>query len=205
MDKRFLIIVLLFVLFFGIIFFGSRYNNAQNIEVDISKILLTIGEWKGENTLKDSNIFDILETNDVLVRKYDNGNDSLSLAIVYYGGKIEGFHRPEACFTGQGAEIIYKGIENFKYNKNNIKLNKLIFQRGEAKRALLYFFYSGGYISGSYKNFRLHLMLNKIKGKKHGAAMIQVSKEFNGNEKEAIRALKGFISESIPFLKANLY
>ncbi len=205
MDRKFFILVLLLTIFSGLIFLARKDDNSRNIHADISKIPLTIGGWKGQNRLKDKNIFDILETENVIVREYARGGDKLTLSIVYYGGRIEGFHRPEACFTGQGSTIVYKGIENFTYNNNDIKLNKVIFQRGKINRILFYFFYSGGYISGSYKDFRIRLMLNRIMGKKHGAAMIQVSKDFNKNEKEVTGVLKEFILESMPSLRANLY
>ena len=204
MDRRFFIIVLLFLVISVMIFYKIHFRDTQEISIDISKFPLTIGTWKGENTLRDKNIFDILETEDLIVREYIKDNNKVNLAIVYYGGKIEGFHRPEACFSGQGSELIDKELEEIKVNNRIVKVNKLIFKQKEQKRILWYFFYSKGYFTGNYKDFRWRLLLNELKGKKHGVAMVQISSTFRKDEEKAVENLKEFTPLLVPLLKKYL-
>ncbi len=72
-------------------------QSKQKTEIDLSKIPLDIGEWRGKEIPIDKQTKDILETNSVLIREYTNSkDDAISLAIVYYKDSRIAFHLPES-------------------------------------------------------------------------------------------------------------
>lgn len=192
-NQRYLIIMCLFLAIAVLVCFNSFFSSQDKISIAINNIPIKIGDWEGKDSPIEEEIFNILETKAVLVRKYIRGENSVNLAIVYYGDTKLGFHRPEACFTGQGATINARTIDNIEIGDKKIDVNRLLLSGAKGNRLMLYWFQTGSFYTANYKKFRWQIILNRIQGKKQGAAMVQISTTVNDdNELKAESMIKKF-------------
>ncbi|MCG2711696.1 MAG: EpsI family protein [Candidatus Omnitrophica bacterium] len=203
-DKRYLTIVFLLVIVFCFILTHKHLYNFAKINVDINKIPLTIGSWQGKGISLSDDIFKILETEDVLVREYSNNSERVSLSIVYYEDSKLGFHRPEACFVGQGSTVLQRGIERVDVGGKSIETNKIIVGGNSGQKIILYFFQTGNFMTAGYPKFRWQLILNRLKAKKNGAAMIQISSPVIATPEKTLANVKQFAEKIMPLLPKYL-
>ena len=96
----------------------------------------------------DSHITELLETPDVLMRDYvsDRGIP-VQLTVVRSGATRRSLHFPEVCLTGQGWEV----REQYSAPVGVYFVGKrLIIFRGDSQLAVLYWFKTADYVTGSY-------------------------------------------------------
>ena len=107
-TTRYLILLILLAITAGFVFIdGSLSKSARAI--DLEKLPLALGGWRGKSYPVEERILRILETEYILDRDYVNGDGKhLYLSIVYYPDNKIGFHNPESCNTGAGSRLFKK-------------------------------------------------------------------------------------------------
>jgi EpsI family protein len=193
----FLIIVLVFsaAIAVGV---QIRMNPGMKGSLDISGIPLTLGEWKGVNIPVENDIKSILETDMVLMRQYAHDSENpVSLAVVYYKNSRVALHLPESCLMGQGSRLINRGTTKIALiNDNSFEANTLLVSKDGFRILVLYFFETGNLRTNSYFNFRWRMLMNKLKGRETGGALIRFTTEVTGeNDAKSLEKLKKFIGE----------
>ncbi len=204
-TKNYLIIFILLVITAGFVFIdGSLSKSVRTI--DLEKLPLTLGGWRGKSFPVQERILQILETEYILDRDYVNGDGRhIYLSIVYYPDNKIGFHNPESCNTGAGSKIIKKDVQPIKNNKTDgqsedFKVNRLILQRMQGDKIILYFFVSGGYMTHDYKKFRLHMMKQQMGFRRPSGAQIQIHSVIAPDLKTTVPAMEDFIRNLAPVL-----
>ena len=204
-TRNYLIVFILLLLTSGFVFMDGRLS--KNVRtINLEKLPLTLGGWRGKSYPVQERILQILETEYILDRDYVNGDGRhLFLSVVYYPDNKIGFHNPESCNTGAGSKIIQKdvisiGKENSTTQLDDFKVNRLILQRMQGDKVILYFFVSGDYMTHDYKKFRLHMMKQQMAFRRPSGAQIQVHSNIVHDLKTTIAIMKDFIQNLAPTL-----
>jgi EpsI family protein len=189
----------------GFVFIDGSLSKSVGT-IDLEKLPLTLGGWQGKSYPVQERILQILETEYILDRDYVNGDGRhMFLSIVYYPDNKIGFHNPESCNTGAGSKIIQKdvlpiGIKNSTTQLDGFKVNRLILQRMQGDKVILYFFVSGNYMTHDYLKFRLHMMKQQMGFRRPSGAQIQIHSTIAPDLKTTLPVMEDFIRNLAPIL-----
>jgi EpsI family protein len=200
-TKNCLILLILLVITAGFVFIDrSLSKSPQTIGLD--NLPLTLGEWQGKSFQTDERIMRILQTEYILDRNYTNSTGwNVYLSIVYYPDNKIGFHNPESCNTGAGSKIIRKDVLSITNGKSeDFKVNRLILERTQGNKVILYFFVSGNYITHDYLKFRLHMMRQQMGFRRPSGAQVQIHSAIGADPNTAVPILEDFIRSLAPLL-----
>ena len=140
-----------------------------------------------------------LETNTILMRDYVSSyGRPVNLTIVYAEKTRRSLHFPEVCFTGQGWET---------HGKRSIPVGVqflgqgLTVQKGDAKRAVLYWFKTGNELTGNYYMNTFYWSLDKLLLRNPSTMLIRLSTPVDHQgEARAYRVLSDFASGLTPII-----
>jgi EpsI family protein len=179
----------------------ARGVTSSGIKLD--KLPLKIEEWEGKELEIPKDVYEILETKDIIIRQYkDKKGDSVFLAVVYSGSKRNSFHPPEICYLGGGAQLLEKGEEQIPLRKTGfLKTNKLVMKNSRGIIKAWYWFTTGKEFVSNYYLQQLHLLLDALRGREPKGALIRVSIE--GNSPVLENKAKSFIKEVVFNLKKS--
>ncbi len=199
--QRFWIRYLIFIVVLAV-FTASGFLLRQEKQgaalIDISKIPLRVGDWRGEEIAIEKDIKGILETDMVLMRRYVNpGGEAVDLAIVYYKDSRVSLHLPESCLMGQGSKLTQRKTERIDLSDQaGFDAMRLITKSDRVNYLVLYYFETGKLRTSSYFSFRKQMLLNKLKGKSAGGALVRFSIPVAETDISVkLGVLKEFISE----------
>lgn len=208
-TKNSLIIFVLLLITSGFVFMDGSLSKSVGA-INLEKLPFTLGGWQGKSFPVQERILQILETEYILDRDYVNQEGKhLFLSIVYYPDNKIGFHNPESCNTGAGSKIVQKdvlsiGKQSSTTQSDGFKVNRLILQRMQGDKVILYFFVSGGYMTHDYKKFRLHMMKQQMGFRRPSGAQIQVHSDIVPDLKATIAVMEDFIQNLAPRLRDYL-
>ena len=169
-------------------------------DIDFNKIPLKIGQWQGVDVEVTEDVYQILETKDILSRQYRDGEGTLiDLAIVYAGNNRQSFHPPEVCFQGGGLEMSEKGQDVVTLAQGELLTNRFVMSSDTATVKVWYWFLAGNeFVTGFHQQQR-QLLLNALQKKGLAGALIRIA--LTGGESEGEVKAKEFIKEITPFLR----
>jgi EpsI family protein len=170
-------------------------------QADLSRIPLQISSWEGKELEIEENIYESLETRDIIIRRYDKNKDSIYLTVVFSGENRHSFHPPELCYLGGGeVKLIGKGREAISLGADReLLVNKLVMQTGPIKTQAWYWFAASDRFVSSYYLQQAYLMLNALRARPLNGALIRVSAV--GNSQLIEPQAKEFIRDIYPHLE----
>lgn len=203
---RLCIIVITMILFTWISYiFG--YNNTlakQDNYLYLKSIPLRIEEWEGKNIELEKNVYQILETREIIHRNYFSRNNvKVLLSIVHYADAKVDFHSPEACLGGLGQNV-QKKVRTVKCLYNGtfyfFKVAELTSNDQNRNYLSYYFYQSGNSFNCNYILSRLTLAYNKMFNDDVSASLIRITTVFSGSKYEANKLLDQFLKDLFPVL-----
>jgi len=204
-TRKYLTVLALLLISGGIVFLDGRVSQGSK-EARILDLPLVIGTWRGVDYPVEERVKAILNTDYILNREYSGtaGGRVTLLAVHYPDSKI-GFHRPEACNVGSGSQIITKSTASIQCGVKDVPgayldAQKLLLGGSRGERVIIYFFVSGDYITGSYLDFRLHMIKQQLRFKTPGGTMIQVHGTIEKSEDETLDIIEEFMKDFRPLL-----
>ncbi len=200
---RLLLIILLFALFSGVIHSFTINNHSLDIKNIQETVPITFNNWQGKELPLSEEIFEILQTQSILVREYQNEKgDKVTLAIIYYPDNQISFHGPEACLGGIGYTIKEGGIKDLQIplsSLSTLQVKWLQYNRNHANELIYYFYATNNFVTPDYLTFRWQMLVNQLKYKQTNGALIRVSTPILSNS-SAEQALFKFLSIAFPAL-----
>jgi len=204
MDRRFysLIGILFFGIFLTIVFKPAEIDSGRDERVmSIPKIL---GEYTSKDVKLDEDVYDMLETKNVIMRDYRKKNEPPIIFYLIFSKKT---HKtsdpPENCLRGEDRVIINKGLVEFP--EFNLSANKLIAEKDGVKELYLYWFIAGNKFYKGYFKQRLELILSYLKRAPKCGGQIRISTQIiDSNEQDALQRMEDFIALILPHLKQLL-
>ncbi|MGH2563665.1 MAG: exosortase C-terminal domain/associated protein EpsI, partial [Ginsengibacter sp.] len=165
--------------------------------------------WVSEDIPLSKQQLVLLGTDNTFVRKYkDPDGKAVYLYIVYSQNNRKIYHPPENCYTGGGGvSILERTLDAIPVSYKNliIHANRLELQARQLHQITFYWFKAGDSFTSSYWKEQTLVAINSLWGKRQGSALIRISADFTGNNKEAaIREVKEFTGLITPQLMKYL-
>jgi EpsI family protein len=203
-KKRCRIVVLLLAAAAALTTILTMTEATATAPADLERLPLEIGDFVGADIPVEQEVKDILETPNVLMRDYVSRDGvRVALAIVYYEQYRVYFHMPEGCMVGRGSLIVANEKENIHAGTNAppLEANKLVLKKHDGSEYVYYFFVSGDLVTPSYPLMRLHLMMEHLRRRRTGTAMVRFSTRTTEQDaRKQLARLKEFISQFSPLL-----
>ena len=201
-DKSFIGIMILLVIVGGLssILYCRQFRDSDQIKV--SALPIQINEWKGEDLPVDERTYAILETRNLVTRRYTNpSEEDVYLYIVVSEINRKVAHPPEVCYTGDGVEIVEKDQVQFSVPglKGPLSVNSFVSRKDRAESLVFYWFKAGDKFTTNYIIQQAKVVWNQIIGKKSTAALIRLSVAIdNGDKEKAQNTLQEFSKKVVP-------
>ncbi len=168
--------------------------------VDLSVVPYEIDSWKGEDIPIDQSVYEILETEDILSRRYfDESGYSLALLIICAENNRDSFHPPEICYVGSGVQLIDKGAETLNLNDGSLLDTTTFAVKADTYTSKVwYWFMVGDKIIADHYWQQLHMLKEMFSKDQVQGAMIRIS--VDGNDELGKEKASQFVSGLIPHL-----
>jgi len=195
-----LVIMLAGTAFFSVNMFLNERTNRDM--ADVRNFPRELGAWRGSDLDLSEKEYEILETRNLISRKYTNSKgENIHLFIIYSETNRSVFHPPEVCMMGGGINMVDKTSEKIDSEKLDFLANKLTLEKNGLKSMTLYAYKAGGFYTDSYYRQQIHFALNQLLGKRKGGATIRVSMGMRESEKATLDTLKRFMKRVIEALE----
>jgi len=208
LRMRFTFLIVILFLSSVTVFVLTSDTKEKKKEIDLTKLPLEIGQWKGKDLPVEQNIRDILETNMVMIREYFNKSGvGIVVAVVYYKDSRVALHLPESCLLGFGSVLTERSLLEINIpGEKNFFANRLQIENSLGKYSVLYFYQAKDFFTASYYKFRLRMLLHKIRGLDKSGALVRFT-IFVGDSpfKTKEMLLQEFVGDFAPILPKYLY
>jgi EpsI family protein len=176
-DRKYLLVVVILAAAAACVLGIHQARSSISPKIDLAKIPLEVSGWQAEELEVTDDIYNSLETKDIIIRRYDKGDLSLYFVMVYSGEKRHSFHPPELCYLG-GDEVKLrdKTKELIVLDENkNLMTNKLVMTSGPQTTKAWYWFAAGKRFTDSYYFQQFYLMSDAFRGQGLNGALIRIS------------------------------
>jgi len=159
-----------------------QYISTQSADEPITgpaHIPYELGSWRGIDFPVSEDVYEILETDNVLLREYRNAEGYPVVLAVVFANKIRGaFHPPEICYAGAGIEMVGKEKEALDFtNGTLLRANKLLLKSAAKQEAITawYWYTAGEQAMPSFYRQQLLLLKDLVLQKPLKGALVRVS------------------------------
>jgi EpsI family protein len=185
----------------GLLIAGAFYLNSASrlepvpIRQSLSGLPAQIGNWSEERSTDfDNSTLKVLGVDDYINRQYyDSVNATISLYIGYYRSQRQGdtIHSPLNCLPGAGWNptekdtLTFSVLKNADYQNGNIKINRLVIQKGMDRQVVLYWYQSHGRVVASEYWGKIYTVIDAIRTNRTDAALVRVISSVAGMDEAA--------------------
>ena len=208
-QMKFWTVVLILGVTTGLTIILSRAPEMAKTQ-DIQTFPRTIAEWEGKDISLEENVYEILETRNILCREYGINPQSSAdktpvyLTIVYSEDNRKVSHPPEVCYSGSGTEIMDKSELIIDTPLEDMKVSKFIAGKNGKKELVLYWYLAGNEFTTDYIKQQLKIVFKQAQNKKTGGALIKISAPIVESEEKTLGELKRFAYQAAPLIKRFL-
>jgi EpsI family protein len=164
-----------------------------------------IGDWQGRVGMFDPEVYSVLGVDDSFLADYHNGNgDMINLYIGYYQSQKEGdlIHSPKNCMPGAGWGVARVDHELIPTANGDVRVIKLLLEKGKEKQLVLYWFHSRGRIISSEYWQKIYLVMDSMTRRRTDGSFVRLITPIqDGNTLQAADTLKHFAAELLPILE----
>ena len=170
------------------VFEAPGFNRGDVAKQAVPGIMQIDGEsfkgTDGEMSLLERNI---LQTDDYLKRRYNNGkrrdeSRDVDLTIVFSANNRKGTHPPDVCLEGSGARIVHKQLHDVTFTaihdgkplEETIEVRELISEQHGFQTLHLYYYKCGDSYTPNYLTQQLIIFLNGLMSRNSAGALIRV-------------------------------
>lgn len=160
----------------------------------------TVGDWVGADRFFSSGILQNLGVDEYIMRRFDNGTDTVWVYIGYYGNQKEGMvpHSPRHCYPGSGWFPLKNDIVEIPVGDRGherIRVNRFLFAKGTERECVLYWYQSRGRVIADEYVEKLYLIRDAIFRNRSDGALVRLSiRTSAGSEESAMDILESFAS-----------
>jgi EpsI family protein len=192
--------VFVILVFSGIIGFTSYFRGVKEGNgIRIENFPKTIGQWKSVDISLDDRVYQLLETDNLIMREYkDPQGQVINLYIIYSLTNRKVVHAPEMCLQGDGGTIVDKSSVSID---DSFSAVKMLLEKKFSRELVVYWFRIAGINTSNLLKQQFKMALNQIRGKRTSIALVRVITNIeNNNDAEALNRIKSFCSLLIPLL-----
>jgi EpsI family protein len=204
---------LTFWISFGLVFLnivallGLHPVSARPLQAPLDTLPKVIGEWRGKNRFFSDKVTAILQANDSLLRFYARPDgDAVWLYVAFWGRQADGMaaHSPKLCYPGNGWLPTETGQETLLLPhgaRKEIRVNRILFQKGNVKEMVLYWYQTGPRVVTSEYVGKFLLAYDSLWNRRSDVAFIRFSVEVTqGNTALAMERAREIVQRVVPLL-----
>lgn len=206
--KRTLIIILIMLITAALTGFASQSERIAPNK-PFSEFPLEIGQWKGIKSELDQDVYNILGVEDYILANYrKTPGEMVNLYVGFYQSQKEGdiIHSPKNCMPGSGWNITDTSIVpvNMEKTGKDIKVIKLLLQKGAEKQVVLYWFQSRGRIISSEYMQKIWLVIDSVTKHRTDGSFVRLISPVTIDEQTTVKLLKEFANKVYPILNEHI-
>jgi EpsI family protein len=120
----------------------------------------SFGEWNGTDLSFENAVVEELDADDLLVRRYERGEDVAWLCVIYHRNKRYGAHDPQLCYESQGYVVERESRERVDDGTpGGLEVNRFIADRPRDRRLVYYWYRAGGLTTANVEAMRRQMAL----------------------------------------------
>lgn len=133
------------------------------------------GDWRGTDSEFEDAVVDELRADDLLIRRYLNGDRSVWLCLVYHQNRRYGAHDPQLCYTSQGYDIEHPGHERVDDGTpGGIPVNTFLAASDHENRLVWYWWTTRGLSTADADAFRSRMAVLGVLDNRSWGAFVRV-------------------------------
>ena len=178
-------------------------ERATKDTVDLGVVPYEIGSWKGTDIPMSPDVYEILDTKDILFREYRDESDyPVVVAVVCSKSNRDSFHPPEICYIGAGFHLMEKKVETlFSNDESAMTVTRLNLKSDDNFWITAWYWFMVGDKSGaSYYWQQLSLLRNIFSKKSFRGALVRVSVDGSDLKEGEKEKVSQFVSYLVPYL-----
>lgn len=128
------------------------------------------GPWQGTDSSFEQAVIDELRADDLLIRRYVDGERSVWLCLVYHQNRRYGSHDPLLCYTSQGYAITHRARARVDDGSpEGLEVNTCLARSRDDTRVVWYWWTTEGLSTGDVGAFRSRMaMLGALENRSWG-------------------------------------
>ena len=171
-------------------------------EASIETFPRQINGWQSRDIALTRRIFESLQTGNVILRQYSDGQGNrVDLYVVYSADNRKVSYPPEICIQGAGATITKRQI--FRVT-DRIKATRLIIESRDSREMEIFWYKVGQANTNSYIKQQLKMVMDRMLGKNTAIALVRVSTVIRDSPAVAFERVRSFCREIEPVLMQYL-
>jgi len=136
---------------------------------------VAFGPWNGAELSFDDAVEEELAADDILIRRYQHGEDVVWLCIVYHQNRRYGAHDPHLCYESQGYVIEDAGRTHLEDGSaRGIEAVRFVADRSHDRRLVYYWWTTEGLTTADAEAFRRRLALTGALDNRSWGAFVRV-------------------------------
>jgi EpsI family protein len=183
---------------------------ALNPPVDVSlgrgvlkRVPQSIGAWRGTELDFGDAVTDELQADDMLIRRYENGDRSVWLCLVYHQNKRYGAHDPLVCYESQGFVLEpEKHAHLDDGSPSGIEVNTFVAERKGRRRVIWYWWTTQGLTTSDAGEFRKRMALLGALDNRSWGSFVRVESVAGDGDMAAatarVREFAGLVARQLP-------
>ena len=174
-KRAYIVSLVLLLLTAAILWVSGRGREIVLTADNLKSFPLRINDWVGEEILISDRDKRLLGTDNVLLRRYRKGEQTINLYILECASNRASFHPPEYCYVGGRTEMIEEGSRSLRWGGETVDAHRFLFM-GPHGRSLVYYWYTfGDKILSSYYRQQLYIISSNVLGDPQSALLIRIS------------------------------
>ncbi len=167
-----------------------------------------LGTWNGTDLSFEDAVIEELRADDILIRRYERGEDVAWLCIVYHQNRRYGAHDPRLCYESQGYLIEREREARILGGRSGgVPARWFVASRSRGSRLVAYWWSTAGLETTDPWAFRRQMAVRGALDNRSWGAFVRIETPIvDGDEVGAARRLAEFgtrVSESLPAVFAD--
>jgi len=150
-----------------------------------------LGGWVSENVEFDSVVYDELEADATLVRRYSRGDGAtVWFVVVFHQNDRYGAHDPVVCYTAHGWKVTDQGTLPVRREGGELAARWIRLAMGHEERVALFWWYTAGDLAtGDHGEFMSRMAASGMRSNRTFGAFARVSAVVRDGDLGAAQAL----------------
>ncbi len=172
-------------------------------EESLAAFPTALGEWRSEDLEFEDVVYQELEADATLVRRYSRDDGAtVWFVVIFHQNDRYGAHDPIVCYTAHGWKVTDRGTLPLRRAAGDINAQWIRLKAGEAERLALYWWYTAGDLAtGDHDEFMARMASSGIVSNTTFGAFMRVSTIIEDGDLAAAQALaREFAEAALPRL-----
>lgn len=166
------------------------------------------GPWRGTDARFERAVVEELRADDLLIRRYVDGERSVWLCLVYHQNRRYGSHDPMLCYTSQGFSIAHAGRARVDDGSaDGLLVNTFLAEHGADTRVVWYWWTTEGLSTADPGAFRARMALRGALDNRSWGTFVRVESVLRDDGVAGatgrVREFAGLVARELPPLFAR--